>query len=89
MLEGEAEGLARKAIELALDGDITALRLCIGRVEPPRKIEGLAQNLAEEQARFNAAWAADDTDIAAVIVGEAADLIRLREPAQATLHGMI
>jgi len=52
-------------------------------------IEGLAQNLAEEQARFNAAWAADDTDIAAVIVGEAADLIRLREPAQATLHGMI
>ena len=52
-------------------------------------IEGLRQNLTKEQARFNAAWAADDTDIAAVIVGEAADLIRIIEPAQATLHGMI
>jgi nitronate monooxygenase len=54
-----------------------------------KDIEGLRQNLAEEQARFEAAWAADDTDIAAVIVGEAADLIRVIEPAQATLHGMI
>lgn len=52
-------------------------------------IEGLRQNLAEEQARFEAAWVADDTDIAAVIVGEAADLIRAIEPAQDTLHGMI
>ena len=52
-------------------------------------IEGLRQNLAEEQARFEAAWAADDTDIAAVIVGEAADLIRAIEPAQDTLHGMM
>ncbi len=52
-------------------------------------IEGLGQNLAEEQARFKAACAADDTDIAAVIVGEAADLIRVIEPAQATLHRMI
>ncbi len=52
-------------------------------------IEGLRQNLAEEQVRFEAAWTADDTDIAAVIVGEAADLIRAIEPAQATLHRMI
>lgn len=52
-------------------------------------IEGLRQNLAEEQARFETAWVADDTDIAAVIVGEAADLIRATEPAQDTLHRMI
>ncbi len=52
-------------------------------------MDGLSQNLAEEQARFNAASAAGDIDVAAVIVGEAADLIRLREPAQATLHRMI
>ena len=51
--------------------------------------DGFTQNLAEEQARFEAASAAGDTDVAAVIVGEAADLIRLREPAQVTLHGMI
>lgn len=37
LLEGDAEGLARKAIELALDGDTTALRLCMERIAPPRK----------------------------------------------------
>jgi len=52
-------------------------------------IDGLAQNLSVEQARFDAARAADDTDIAAVIIGEAVDLIRAREPARVTLLRMI
>lgn len=37
LMEGEAEALSRKAIELALDGDTTALRLCIERAAPARK----------------------------------------------------
>lgn len=37
LLEGEAEGLTRKAVELALAGDTTALRLCLERICPPRK----------------------------------------------------
>ncbi|WP_082459229.1 DUF5681 domain-containing protein [Bosea thiooxidans] len=37
LLEGEAEALTRKAIELALSGDIVALRLCLDRVAPTRK----------------------------------------------------
>lgn len=37
LLEGEAEALTRKAIELALDGDGPALRLCMDRLYPPRK----------------------------------------------------
>ena len=37
LLDGEAEGLTRKAIELALAGDTTALRLCLERILPPRK----------------------------------------------------
>jgi hypothetical protein len=37
LLEGEAEGLTRKAVELALAGDTTALRLCLDRIAPPRK----------------------------------------------------
>jgi hypothetical protein len=37
LLEGEAEALTRKAIELAKAGDTTALRLCLERVVPPRK----------------------------------------------------
>ena len=36
LLAGESEALTRKAIELALDGDATALRLCIERIVPKR-----------------------------------------------------
>ena len=32
LLEGEAEALTRKAVELALEGDVTALRLCLDRI---------------------------------------------------------
>src|ERR1700736_6634750 len=35
LLAGEAETLTRKAVELALGGDPTALRLCIERILPP------------------------------------------------------
>jgi hypothetical protein len=37
LLEGEAEALSRKAVELALAGDTTALRLCLERLVPPRR----------------------------------------------------
>ena len=37
LLDGEAEDLTRKAIELAKAGDIAALRLCMDRLAPPRK----------------------------------------------------
>ena len=34
LLEGEAEALTRRAVELALAGDPTAMRLCIERILP-------------------------------------------------------
>ena len=37
LLEGEHEALTRAAIDKALDGDTTALRLCLDRIAPPRK----------------------------------------------------
>ena len=37
LLEGEAEALSRKAVEMALAGDSVALRLCLDRIAPPRK----------------------------------------------------
>ena len=37
LLAGEAEKLTRKCIELALDGDTFALRLCMERIYPARK----------------------------------------------------
>lgn len=37
LLQGEAEALSRKAVEMALSGDGVALRLCLDRIAPPRK----------------------------------------------------
>jgi len=37
LLEGEADALTRKAIEMAKDGDGPALRMCLDRLAPPRK----------------------------------------------------
>lgn len=37
LLEGESEALTRKAVELALEGDTTALRLCLERIAPALK----------------------------------------------------
>ena len=37
LLDGEGEAMTRKAIELALAGSETALRLCLERLVPPRR----------------------------------------------------
>ena len=37
LLDDEGEELTRKAIELAKDGDLTALKLCLERICPPKK----------------------------------------------------
>ena len=37
LLDGEAEAITRKAVEIALEGDLTAIRLCLERIIPPRK----------------------------------------------------
>ena len=37
LLDGEAEAITRKAIELAKQGDLVAIRLCLDRIAPPRK----------------------------------------------------
>ena len=37
LLDGESEKLTRKAIDLALEGDTTALRLCLERILSPRR----------------------------------------------------
>ena len=37
LLDGEAELITRKAVEMALAGDATALRLCLERILPVRR----------------------------------------------------
>lgn len=45
LLDGEAEALTRKAVEMALAGDATAMRLCLERILPPRKERPVALNM--------------------------------------------
>ncbi len=45
LLDGEAEGLVRKAIELGLAGDAAALRLLLDRILPPRRDRPVAFSL--------------------------------------------
>ncbi len=47
LLEGEAETLTRKAVDLALEGDTTALRLCLERILPPRKGRPISFDMPE------------------------------------------
>jgi Family of unknown function (DUF5681) len=42
LLDGEAEALTRKAIELGKSGNLAALRLCIDRIVAPRRDRVLA-----------------------------------------------
>jgi hypothetical protein len=37
LLDGEVQELTRKCIELAKEGNVVALRLCLERIIPPRK----------------------------------------------------
>lgn len=58
LLDGEAEALTRKAVELALDGDGAALRLCLERIAPPRRDAPVSFDLPPMQSAADAAKAA-------------------------------
>ncbi len=45
LLDGEADALTRKAVELALAGDTVALRLCLERLAPPAKDKPISVTL--------------------------------------------
>ena len=83
LLDGEAEALTRRAVELALAGDGMALRLCLERIIPPRRgrpvqlglppVRGAADLGGTMAAITNAAASA------AITPGEAAELARVVE----------
>jgi len=58
LLEGEAEALSRKAVEMALAGDSVALRLCLDRLAPPRKDSPVQFALPRMANAYDAAEAA-------------------------------
>lgn len=71
LLEGEHDALTRKAIEKALEGDMTAMRLCLDRIAPPRKdapisfdlppIKSAADTVAASSALLDAVAGGDVT----------------------------
>ena len=58
LLHGEAEKLTRRAIEAALDGDMSALRLCMDRIAPAKKDSPVAFSLPGMETGADAAKAA-------------------------------
>ena len=83
LLDGEADGLTRKAIEIALGGDVTALRLCLERILPPRRDRPVAFRLPPvgSAADMSAVMAAVVNAAAEgkILLGEAAEFARLIE----------
>src|SRR5438309_422222 len=69
LLEGEAEALTRKAVQMALGGDVVALRLCLERICPPKKGSPVAFPLRPIYTARDAADALADV-AAAVATGE-------------------
>jgi hypothetical protein len=57
LLDGEGEALTRKAIELAKDGDMQALKLCMDRIVPPRRDRPVSFTLPKIQGPADAATA--------------------------------
>jgi len=58
LLDGEAEILTRKAVDMALAGDGTALRLCLERIAPARKDAPVAFDLLRMKTARDAVKAA-------------------------------
>lgn len=69
LLEGEAEGLTRKAIEMALAGDNVAIRLCLDRIAPARKDRHVTFDLPPVKTAADAV-AASGALMAAVSAGD-------------------
>lgn len=69
LLEGDGEALTRKAVDMALGGDTTALRLCLERIAPPRKDVPVTFDLPPMTSAADAAKAAGAV-LAAVASGD-------------------
>src|SRR5262245_64148073 len=69
LLADDAEAIGRKAIEMAKQGDMAAIRLCMDRLSPARKGEPVAFELPPLDKPADSVAAAA-TIVAAVAAGE-------------------
>ncbi len=69
LLDGQHEALTKAAINKALEGDTTALRLCLDRIAPPRKDSPVTFTLPRIKSATDAVEASSAL-LAAVASGE-------------------
>ena len=69
LLDGQANALTQKAIDLALTGDMAALRRCLDRIMPPRNDRPVSSQLPSITSAKDAA-AIVSSLLAAVAAGE-------------------
>ena len=69
LLEGESQNITRKAVDMALEGDITAIRLCMERLIPARKSKPISIDLPKIERAEDVA-AAMSAVVVAVSDGE-------------------
>ena len=83
LLDGEAEALTRRAVELALAGDGMALRLCLERIIPPRRERPVKLGLPSVRGAADLAGTMAAITTAAtegtITPGQAAELARVVE----------
>src|SRR5260370_31325657 len=81
LLDNEAEALTHKVIELALAGNIAAIRLCFERLLPPRRDRGVAFDLPKIESAADAVAASpavlESCAAGTLSPGEAADVMEL------------
>jgi thioredoxin-like negative regulator of GroEL len=82
LLEGEAEGITRKAIDMALEGNVQAMKLVMDRIAPPPKTRKIELSLPETVDAVGVSEA-QSTVLRAVAAGD------ITPDEGATLSGML
>ena len=81
LLDGEAEELTRKAIEMAKTGDPAALRLVIDRIIPPRRERPIVFDMPKLESPADAVKATaalvEAVSVGDITPGEASELSKL------------
>ena len=81
LLDGEAEALTRKAVEMAMGGDTTAMRLVMERLLPPRRDRPIMFTLPKLETAGDAVKATaalvEAVSVGDITPGEASDLSKL------------
>ena len=90
LLDGEGEEITRKAIEKAKEGDMTAIRICMDRLAPPRKDRHIELSLPKMEKASDAANASaaivEAASAGELTPSEAGELMKIVESYARTLQ---